>query len=282
MRKLATILASMLLCVGLSAQIVEDFPDEYLDTVKLRAGDVVNDVSTIGINFGGTFTGMNFNPSHSQHRDFWPGHVSIMYSRYEKMFDYLPNFGFMVGVEYGHEGYHFKQNKETGNTFVYYKERSEAIKMSVVEVPFLGMIHFDTRYTKAYADVGIYGGYRLSIERFGPLVEEQYKYDWYDTDIRWDYGFQGGAGFALVCSPVEISVSAQLRYGLSSIFTPDSQFPEGSGYEDRNQYYYRFAYPLDIMITFGVHFELGKRYGKTKKALKHEAYEIVYGTPEQQ
>ena len=36
------------------------------------------------------------------------------------------------------------------------------------------------------------------------------------------------------------------------------------------------------MITFGVHFELGKRYGKTKKALKREAYEIVYGTPEQQ
>ena len=36
MRKLATILASMLLCVGLSAQIVEDFPDEYLDTVKLQ------------------------------------------------------------------------------------------------------------------------------------------------------------------------------------------------------------------------------------------------------
>ena len=116
------------------------------------------------------------------------------------------------------------------------------------------------------------------------MIRSRYidRYDWYDTDIRWDYGFQGGAGFALVFSPIEISVGAQLRYGLSSIFTPDSQFPEGSGYEDRNQYYYRFAYPLDIMITFGMHFELGKRYGKTRKALKQEAYDIVYGNPQQQ
>ena len=144
------------------------------------------------------------------------------------------------------------------------------------------MIHFDTRNTKAYADIGIYGGYRLGIERFGPLVEDEYRYKFYDTDIRWDYGFQGGAGFALVFSPIEISIGAQLRYALSSIFTPDSQFPEGSGYEDRNKYYYRFAYPLDIMVSVGIHFELGRRYGKTRKALKQEAYDIVYGNAEEE
>ena len=71
MRKTATIIAALTVCLGLSAQVVEDFPDEYLDTVKVRVSDVVNDVSTIGINFGGTFTGMNFNPAHSQHRDFY-------------------------------------------------------------------------------------------------------------------------------------------------------------------------------------------------------------------
>ena len=65
------ILVAALLLTSLSAfsqdwsadTLITDFPDEYLDTVQLRVSDVVNDVSTIGINFGGTFTGMNFNPS---------------------------------------------------------------------------------------------------------------------------------------------------------------------------------------------------------------------------
>lgn len=288
MRRIATTLLALLIAVALPAQefkrlevkdtIRTSYPNEYLDTVKLAIQTVVNDVSTIGFHVGGTFTGMQFNPTHSQHRDFYPGYFSIMYTHYEKMFDYIPNFGYMVGIAYGHEGYHFKKNKETGNTFVFYKERSEAMKMNVIEVPFMGMIHVDTRNTKAYAALGLYGGYRLSVERFGPLVEPDYQHDWYDSDIRWDFGFQGGAGIGYVLSPFEFILGVQVRYGLSSIFEPDSQYPVGSGFEDLNSYYYRFAYPLDIMVTAGVHFELGKRYGRTKKDLRKEAYDIVYGT----
>lgn len=256
-----------------------DWSDEYLDTVKITLPEI-NNYSTIGISFGGTFTSMSFNPKHQQIKDFYPGYTAITFTHYEKMFDYLPYFAFQIGLHYGHEGYHFKENKETGSVFEFYKERSNQIKMEVIEMPFLAMIHVDTRNFKFYGDAGLYAGYRMSIERFGPNVDDNYRTNWYDSDIRFDYGLQGGAGVGFIFSPFEFTIDAQLRYGWSSIFEPDSQYPEGSGYEDRNKYYYRFAYPFDIMISAGVHIQLGRRYGKTNREIKREAYEIVYGTNE--
>ena len=43
-------------------------------------------------------------------------------------------------------------------------------------------------------------------------------------------------------------------------------------------YYYRYAYPMDAIVTVGVHFQLTKRSGKTSQALRQEAKRIVYGT----
>lgn len=258
---------------------VDTFPewsDEYLDTVVIRTPDI-NNYSTIGFSYGATLTGMSFNPSHSQTRDLYPGYMAVTFTHYEKMFDYLPYFAMQIGVSYGTEGYHFKENKETGITYEFYKERSQRIRMQVVEVPFMAMIHYDTPRVRFFGGAGLYAGYRLNIERFGPNVEEAYRTSWYDSDRRFDYGLQGGLGIGFILSPFEFTLGAQLRYGWSSIFDPDSQYPEGSGYEDRNAYYWRFAYPLDFIISAGVHIQLGKRYGKTNRDLRREAYDIVYG-----
>lgn len=275
----------LLLCVSVLSfaqnRAVPDslkWTDEYLDTVTINHSQGLNNYSTIGFTYGVTSTGMLFNPSHEQTRDIYPGYMKLSFTHYEKMFDYLPYFGYEIGIAYGDEGYHFKRNENTGFLFQFYKEKSESIRMKVIEVPFVAQIHKDTRNTKLYADLGIYGGYRLSIERFGESVDKEYKHKFYDTDIRWDYGFQGGVGFGLVFAPVEFVISAQVRYSLSNIFTPDSTYPEGSGYEDRNKVYYRFAYPLDVMVTAGMYFHLSKRYGKSRQDLKKEAYDIVYGT----
>lgn len=257
--------------------LITEWSDEYLDTVKIDYATKLNDYSMVGFNYGLTLTGMQFSPSHNQTRDIVLGHYSLTFTHYEKMFNYLPYFGWTLGIEYGHEGYHFKENKETGQTYEFYKEKSRAIKMDVIEVPFMLQVHKDGLYSKVYAGIGIYGGYRLSVERSGPNVEEAYKTQWYDTDIHWDYGFQGGAGMAFIFEPFEFHINAQLRYGLSSIFTPDSLFPEGSGYEDQNKVYYRYAYPLDIIISAGIHIQLGKRFGTTNADLKKQAKEIVYG-----
>ena len=244
----------------------------YLDTVKIKVPDL-NNYSSIGVSFGVTSAYMSFNPSHRQHHTYYPGYASLRFTHYEKMFDYLPYFGWQIGIEYGHEGYRFRKEED-----MLYKERSNRIKMEVVEVPFLAMIHYDTRWMKFFAEVGLYGGYRLSVERFGPYVEEAYRYSWYDSDRQIDYGLQGGVGIGFFLGQFEFFALAQLRYGWSSIFEPDSQFPVGSGYEDRNAVYWRFAYPMDYIFSFGVNYALGKRYGKTRQDLKREAYDIVYGT----
>ena len=58
------------------------------------------------------------------------------------------------------------------------------------------------------------------------------------------------------------------KHSLSSLFNPDYN----------SKYYYRYAYPSNIIISAGLHFQLTKRTGKTKSELKKQAKDIVYGT----
>ena len=141
--------------------------------------------------------------------------------------------------------------------------------MDVVEVPFLAHFHFDALHFKIMANAGLYGGYRRTITRTGPNVTPGLENAFATTDRRPDYGLQGGAGIGFIFDPVEIHVNALLRYSWSSIYTPDSS---PSIY---NQYYYRFAYPLDVNVMVGVYFQLTKRTGRTSKDLKRQARDIV-------
>jgi hypothetical protein len=98
----------------------------YLDTVQIKVPDL-NNYSSIGVSFGVTSAYMSFNPSHRQHHTYYPGYASLRFTHYEKMFDYLPYFGWQIGIEYGHEGYRFRKEED-----MLYKERSNRIKMEVV------------------------------------------------------------------------------------------------------------------------------------------------------
>ena len=97
-------------------------------------------------------------------------------------------------------------------------------------------------------------------------VSPEMEYSFKDTDIRIDYGIKGGVGFALVFDPLEFHISASYKHSLSSLYTPDHY----------SEYYYRFAYPSNIIVSAGVHFQLTKRTGKTKAELKKEAKSLVY------
>ena len=123
---------------------------------------------------------------------------------------------------------------------------------------------------KLLAKVGIYGGYRENIhretiiERLVPTVEE-IQDTFLDTDIRWTYGLQAAAGFGIMLSPFEFHLTAGLKWGWGSYYQPDYY----------NKYYYRFAYPLDVMVTAGIYYQLTPRRGYTKKQLRHFAKQIV-------
>lgn len=240
------------------------YSPDYLDTVQVKKTFSINDYSLVGVEYGASLSRMSFNPPRLQTNLFAPNTFGIYITRYGKMFNYLPYFGFKAGIRYGHEGYKFKENKET-KVMSDIEGATQAL-MEVVELPFMAHLHLDLLHFKLMADVGIYGGYRLSIDRIGEAVAEDIRRSFLETDNRWDYGLSAGLGFGLVFDPLEFHVNAGLRYSWATIYKPDHFHKD----------YYRYAYPLDLMLSAGLYFQLTKRTGKTKPQIRKEAYDQVY------
>lgn len=255
----------------LKAQQPEDslkFSDAYLDTVKIAKVFSLNDYTLIGVEGGASLSRMQFNPSKTQTNLILPGTYGIFILKYGKLFDGSPNFGFKFGARYSHEGYKFKENKETGITPN--QDGANKAVIDVIEVPFMAHFHSDSPNFKVMADLGIYGGHRLSIERFGDRVDESIRNAFADYDRRFDYGLTGGVGFGLVFDPFEFHINADVRYSWGTLFDPDYYHKD----------FFRFAYPLDFMLTAGIYFQLTKRTGLGKAQLRKEAYRQVYNPKE--
>lgn len=105
----------------------------------------------------------------------------------------------------------------------------------------------------------------MNISRSGPSVAEEILNDFKDTDLRYSYGVQGGLGFGLMFDPFEFHLNVQVKWGWGSFFQPDYLSP----------YYYRFAYPLDGAVTFGVYYQLTPRHGHTRSQLRRMARNMV-------
>lgn len=242
--------------------------NEYLDTLHIEKKSEINDYSMIGIHYGMGLSRVMWNPTQQQDMLLMPYNVGITYTKYGKMFGFMPFFGFQVGLLYTQEGYQFKYNEE--RNYVYKVEGAEKAILDVIEMPLLAHMHFDFWNMKILANIGCYAGYRIGIERFpgktgsvNPELEHAFK----DTDRRMDYGIKGGFGFGFVFDPIEIHIQGMYKHSLSSLYEPDYYSP----------YYYRYAYPSNIIITAGIHYQLTKRTGKTKADLKKIAKEMVYG-----
>ena len=252
--------------------VVDSIPDIVLDTINVNKKTFINDYSMIGVQYGAGLSQVMWNPSQRQEMILMPYNFGVTFTRYGKMFGYMPYFGFQVGVFYGQEGYQFKKNEDTGYTYTI--QGADKAIMDVIEVPVLSHMHIDFWKMKVMADIGFYVGYRLNIHRF-PFNGE-YKNDAYaemqnsflETDNRLDYGIKGGVGFGFIFDPVEIHIKAAYKHALSSLYEPDHY----------SKYYYRYAYPSNIIVSVSLHFHLTKRTGRTKAELKKEAKELVYGT----
>lgn len=142
--------------------------------------------------------------------------------------------------------------------------------MDVIEVPFMTQIHIDAAFMKFMGNIGVYGGYRRTVTRSGAGLDPQYANAFRDYERQIDYGLQGGVGIAFMFDPIEIHFNCLARYSGSNLYDPDYS----------SKYYYRFANPLGITATVGVHFQLTKRSGKTTGQLKRQAKEKVYGETE--
>lgn len=258
---------------GINAEItvldVDAITDAELDTIDVRKKLVINDYSMIGVQYGAGLSQVSWNPSQKQDMVFVPYNIGITYTHYGKMFGYMPYFGLQVGLFYGQEGYQFKYNEDKDYTYTI--EGAEKALMQVVEAPLLFQFHYDMWNFKILAQIGCFAGYRLSIERFPGKtgnVKDEVRHSFLETDRRMDYGIKGGVGFALVFEPVELHFQAMYKHSLASLYEPDYA----------SKYYYRFAYPSNIVLSVGTHFHLTKRSGKTKAEIKKMARDMVFNT----
>ena len=241
--------------------------DSDLDSIDVKQKLFINDYTMIGIQYGAGVCRTFWNPRVEQDLAFVPANIGVTYTRYGKMFGYMPFFGFQAGVFYGQDAYQFKYNEEYNYTYTI--EGAEKAVIDVVEVPVLCHVHYDMWNFKLMLNIGAYAGYRLCIQRFPGKtgsVNPAYEHAFTPTDRRFDYGIKGGVGFGLVFDPIEIHINATYKHSLSSLYDPDHS----------SQYYYRFAYPASLVVSAGVHFQLTKRTGKTKASLRKEAKEMVY------
>ena len=234
------------------------FSNEYLDSVDVRKKNVINDYTRVGVQYGMALNQMSWNPRMEQKMQFVPVNFGVMWTRYGKMFGYMPYFGIQAGLFYAREGYSLEEE--------YNVEGATDVLMDVVEVPVLAHFHFDFWKMKLMANIGFYGSYRLNIQRMGPDVAPAVANSFLSTDRRFDYGIKGGAGFGFVFDPVEIHITAMYKYGFGSLYEPNYY----------SEYYYRFASVSNLIISVGVHFQLTKRTGKTSHQLRQEAREIYY------
>lgn len=241
--------------------------DSDLDNMDVKKKLVINDYSMIGVQYGAGVCRTYWNPRVEQDIVFMPMNVGVTYTRYGKMFGYMPFFGFQTGLFYSQDAYQFTYNEQYNYT--YKIEGAEKAVIDVVELPVLCHVHYDMWNFKLLLNIGAYAGYRLSIQRFPGKtgnVTPEYEHDFTPTDRRFDYGLKGGVGFGIVFDPIEIHITATYKHSLSSLYDPDHY----------SQYYYRYAYPASLVVSAGVHFQLTKRSGKTKASLRKEAKDMVY------
>lgn len=278
-RFLAAVAALLAFCAVTKAQVnlEEEFfslPDsvtnEYLDSLKLQV-QKPNDYLMAGVYGGLSLEYGFFNPI--RQAAFFPQYPLVGFSiiRQFTMFGVFPNMGFEVGAQLNHEGYEFKVNKETGYRSVESGTGAYKVQYKVPEAFLLSHFHYDVgEYFKLMAKVGIFMGYRTGVHRtlddyYIGTDYEKYIDQFMDYDIRLSYGLHGSVGFGVVVSPFEFHVNAQVKWGWSSFWQPDYTSP----------YYYRFGYPLDGAVTFGVYYQFTPRYGHTRSQLRKLARKMI-------
>lgn len=265
MKRILTILASLLaLSVALKGQNLDSLAltltPEYLDTVKVEDPHETNNYSMLGIAYGVDLPGISFNPGRDGTKmGFKPNYFSIYFTHHEKMFNYIPYFAFLAGLEYSHGGFQFKPKGD-------FLDGATSCSFKLADVVSMAQIHVDMKRTKIMAQVGGYVGYRFGETATGTPEPGRTNFPWEDAFRPIDYGLRGGAGFGIMFDPFELHIGALVRWSWSNLYDPTYY----------STTYYRFAYPLDISIYAAFNFQLTKRRGRTTAELRKQAREIVY------
>jgi len=233
-----------------------------VDTTYIKKYKKINDYSLIGLQYGVAFSTPSFQPVKNTKLVFIPVNVGITYTHFCKLFGYMPYFGVQLGVFYTQDAYEFQTSASgyTDNIFGAYKAT-----LQVLEVPALAYFHYDFWKMRIMANVGIFGGYRMAIHREykDEVKDRSLENTFASVENRWDYGLKAGGGFAFIFDPVEIHITCSYKYSWSNLYQPNYL----------SKYYYKWAYPTNIVVGVGVHYQLTRRAGTTTKEIKQMARE---------
>lgn len=247
-------------------ELSAEWSDEFIDTSSVKKRAAINDYSMIGVQYGAGMSRVMWNPSTTQSSVLSPYNVGIVYTRYGKMFNFMPYFGFQAGIFVTQEGFRLKASKDSDYVPNIIGTGENQAVMNIIEAPILAHCHIDFWKMKLLINAGCYIGYRMSITRSGEYLKDEFANSFADYNNRLDYGLKGGIGFAFVFDPVEIHIQGMYKHSFSSLYEPDY-------YSD---IYYRYAYPTNIVISVGLHFQITKRTGMTNRMLRDKARSMVY------
>ncbi len=244
------------------------YTDEFLDTVQVKKKFLINDYTMVGVQYGVDLNRMSFNPSMGQSWQFRPLNFGVTYTRYGKIFGYMPYFGLQLGLFYAQEGYLMDEG--------YNIQGARNVSIDVLELNALAHFHFDFWKLKLIVNIGPYVSYRTSINREADYaIPPALQTNFLSTDRRWDYGIKGGGGFGLVFDPIEIHFQVMYKFGFGLLYDPNYY----------SEYYYRFATVSNLVVSVGVHFQLTRRTGRSTHQLRKDARDLYlqrkYGPPEE-
>ena len=242
---------------------IDSWSDAKIDSIQVEKQYLINNYSMIGVQYGYGLLNTWFNPPRETTWRHAPLSFGVSWTRYYKMFGLYPYFGLQIALLYGHQGFSFKKNPETGVTPT--QDGMTGALLRVVELPVLMQGHLDAGPLKFLVDAGSYVGYRLSIERFGEGGDPAFAQAFKPSDYRFDYGLKGGVGIGYQLDRVELHLKGTFKWSLQSYYEPNYY----------SQYYYRFSNPFDVHISVGVHLLLEKRRGRTRAMLREEARRMV-------
>jgi hypothetical protein len=253
-------------------QLPDSVTNDYLDNAPMPKKARINDYWIVGVHGGVSLEHGFFNPPRQVSFYLNKPVYGFSITRFATMMNTFPNLGMEVGFQHNYEGYQFKEYEVEGRK---YRQDIDGAYQAYLEVPEAFIVthgHIDMgQYVKIILKAGVYGGYRMNITREGPYVDPEIANRFQDSDNRWTYGVQGGLGFGMMFDPIEVHLGVQVKWGWSPFYKPDTYSP----------YYYRFAYPLDGAVTLGVYYQLTKRRGHTRSALRRMARDFVAEEREQ-
>ena len=258
-------------------QLPDSVTNDYLDNAPMPKKARINDYWIVGVHGGVSLEHGFFNPPRQVSFYLNKPVYGFSITRFATMMNTFPNLGMEVGFQHNYEGYRFKEYEVDGDTYLQEIDGAHEAYIEVPEVFVLTHGHIDMgQYVKMIIKAGMYGGYRMNIARFRDsnypgTLDPEYVNAFRDTDNRWTYGVQGGLGLGLMLDPIEIHLGLQIKWGWSPFYQPNAYSP----------YYYRYAYPLDGAVTLGVYYQLTKRRGHTRSALRRMARDFVAEEREQ-